>query len=84
MLRECLDGVECHEGVECTRTLCSHLGFSIDSVVKMRPRDSCRLMSFDELFSYAVHISVAVPLALRRIVECCKFFCKRSQTYIAL
>jgi len=41
--------------------------FSVDSGVWMHPRDSCRLMPFDELFSYGVHISVAVRLALLRV-----------------
>ena len=36
-------------------------------LLRMRPRDSYRLMPFAELFSYGVHISVAVRLALLRV-----------------
>jgi hypothetical protein len=50
-----------------SRRQVSALVFSVDFGVWVCPRDSCRLMLFDELFSYGVHISVAVRLALARV-----------------
>ena len=48
-----------------SRRQVSALVFSVDFGVCVCPRDSCRLML--ELFSYGVHISVAVCLALPRV-----------------
>jgi len=50
-----------------SRRQVSVLVFSVDFGVWVRPRDSCRPIPFNDLFSNGVHISVAVRLALPRV-----------------